>query len=906
MRYTQIQWTMVGAALMFCFAQVHAESADQQLWDAITHGTTSEARDAIRGGALVKSGERDLLAAAASARHADCVTLLLDAGADAHGSKALLSAVAYPEFSLALIERLFKAGASLEPRAPRQVDVGGPSGGVVLQALRSQRSDVALWMLDHGVPVNVPGNDGVSELSALAQRDVVDEGELLPLVKRLLAAGANPALRDKNQKSAADYAAERGYIEVIRLLEPTGTTRDLPALKRLRQDCALATAVRLHGRSRIRWATPQPDQPTSQLAVIDRLLRAGANPNARVKSWLGVRSILDLASIAESSPPMWHADPKLVELLLEHGAKWESCGDRTPVVLFELTGDADTLAVALKHGLSATALTQQQGMDAKLKRVTISMPLLHAAATHGAVQSITLLLQHNASLTTRDDAGNTPLMCAVLSGNNASVTALLQAGAPALDSPDGPTLADLAAKAGLINLVREWDHKGAYGMLTDQYPPQPTSRWSGDWLMGDGPTAATVRFEKNGMGAIWGRAFAWCETDDGVRMRIVLRNPRMPQWAVAQELILAGSPDAELHITSASAASSGGMGPLSLHRAGFSAPKPPAASQGSATAATDEIAAQRAALKSGRSTALYLGGAGLASIPTELFEQPTWSQADIYWSELKTLPKDFARLARLEKLTLANQNSLVVEPGSLTLPRLTRLEIRHSRLTSLPLRFADVPILAELSVYDNHLAELPTGWFDARMLTSVFVAGNRLRRLPDDIGSAPRLNTIIAADNQLTDLPGSLASLPLQRLEIDHNRLRTVPDVVGQCRHLTSLNLGGNALTTIPEAVLMLPDLSDLDLNDNRLDHVPDLSRASHLKRLGLRANRITELPANGDWLPASVTELDLAGNQISRVPDWLRQRAFSRLMLSGTAVPEAEARQLEREAEERWRAKRK
>jgi len=90
-------------------------------------------------------------------------------------------------------------------------------------------------------------------------------------------------------------------------------------------------------------------------------------------------------------------------------------------------------------------------------------------------------------------------------------------------------LADLAAKAGLINLVREWDHKGIYRMLTDQYPPQPMSRWAGDWLIGDGPTAATVRFEKNGTGVIWGRAFAWCETDDGVRMRIVQRNPRMPQ-----------------------------------------------------------------------------------------------------------------------------------------------------------------------------------------------------------------------------------------------------------------------------------------------------------------------------------------------------------------------------------------
>jgi Leucine-rich repeat (LRR) protein len=103
------------------------------------------------------------------------------------------------------------------------------------------------------------------------------------------------------------------------------------------------------------------------------------------------------------------------------------------------------------------------------------------------------------------------------------------------------------------------------------------------------------------------------------------------------------------------------------------------------------------------------------------------------------------------------------------------------------------------------------------------------------------------------------------------------------------------------EAVLVLPELTDLDLSGNRLQQVPDLRHAAKLRRVSLRSNRITELPDNDDWLPASVMELDLAGNPIATVPAWLRQRAFSRLLLTGTAMPDSEARQLEREAEERW-----
>lgn len=82
------------------------------------------------------------------------------------------------------------------------------------------------------------------------------------------------------------------------------------------------------------------------------------------------------------------------------------------------------------------------------------------------------------------------------------------------------------------------------------------------------------------------------------------------------------------------------------------------------------------------------------------------------------------------------------------------------------------------------------------------------------------------------------------------------------------LNLDRNALTNV-EPVAKLDGLKWLRLNDNRLAALPDLKALTQLRRIYLKNNRFTEVPATLKDLPA-LTDVDLSGNPIREVPAWL------------------------------------
>ena len=884
-----------------------AETADEQLATAIEKGDLADARDAIQAGARVRDAHRALLEIALSYRRPEMIDLLLNAGVDPNraGSEGItpaMMAVSYPEIPLAALEHLWQAGAQLDVRHVR--------GGLILQALRAGRDDMARWLLEHKAPVNVADRDGVTELMVVAQREVIDDSDLVDLVRRLLHAGANAAPRDTKGQSAGDRATERGYARLLALLEPGKPSgREAAEIHRSGLNHGLAVALRAHAESRFHRVARLSNATAGQLETIQRLLQAGADPNAPVKSWRGPMAAFELAFNMESSPPFWVADPAVLDLLLKHGAKWESCGDRLPALLFELAADPKALAVALNNGLPVDSRTVQAGLDAKLRPTTVTMSLLHAAAWAGAVDSIDFLLAHGADLNARDSDGYTPLMRAVAAGREAAVDLLLANGAREDTAAGAPTLADLAASAGLISRLRSWDHSGTYRDLTDQFPPQPNSRWLGDWVIGTGPVAGKVVLRPDGMGQVAGGVFAWRETEDGIRIRLVGRHPKLPQMTMVQEFALNAEPDGSLgpSAPSASGPMGGSIDWWVLRRPGQPAIDPEVARREAAARQVEtETEGQLAALRSGRSTYLSLNGAGRSTLPPELLRETAWTDMRVNWIELGELPADLSHWVALDSVYLGNQRALRLAPGCLDLPKLRILEITNARLTSLPLQFAALPALVSINVYNNRLEQLPTGWRQARRLVSVSVADNRLKALPADIGEAPALATLNASGNQLTGLPDSLANAPIQTLGLSDNRLKEIPAAIAGCLHLTYLSLDLNEIEDVPSWLADLPQLQNLDLARNHLRRVPDLRNARALQRLILRDNQITELPDDPAWLPASVKELDLSDNQLSRVPAWLETRAFSRLDLRGNLLPDAEARRLANQAEQRWRNQRK
>ncbi|WP_338148399.1 NEL-type E3 ubiquitin ligase domain-containing protein [Pseudomonas lundensis] len=134
-------------------------------------------------------------------------------------------------------------------------------------------------------------------------------------------------------------------------------------------------------------------------------------------------------------------------------------------------------------------------------------------------------------------------------------------------------------------------------------------------------------------------------------------------------------------------------------------------------------------------------------------------------------------------------------------------------------------------------------------ITSIDLSGVRLTAhgSNDFLRSLPQLRTLRINNNALVELPGAVEGLDnLTRLEAAHNRLVNTEMLQSQLRSLAhlewldlstnalesfnagelpalrTLNLSGNALTRWPGGVMNLSELSELDLSNNRIHHIPD------------------------------------------------------------------------------------
>ncbi|MCC6003801.1 MAG: ankyrin repeat domain-containing protein [Thermofilum sp.] len=221
-----------------------------ELFIAMVDGDTARVRKLLRKGANVnaKYGDSDLtpLHWAAFLGHVDVVRLLLEHGAEVnarnkYGETPLHRAAAYGRADAARL--LLEHGADVNAR-----DEYGwtPLHVAALQG----RADVARLLLEHGADVNVRTTGAIvfvedftkSTYSGVTPLHLAAYGGHAEIARLLLERGADPSIRDKDGRTPLDVARERGYEEVVRVIEeymrgvgveapaaPVGTPAQQPA-----------------------------------------------------------------------------------------------------------------------------------------------------------------------------------------------------------------------------------------------------------------------------------------------------------------------------------------------------------------------------------------------------------------------------------------------------------------------------------------------------------------------------------------------------------------------------------------------------------------------------------------------------------------------------------------------------
>jgi uncharacterized protein len=232
----------------------------------------------------------------------------------------------------------------------------------------------------------------------------------VPLVRQLLAQGANVNYNPKGRPNVLGEAAERRDPELMRVLLERNPKRDL-------LDDALVTVVLAGGGPAIKEMAdePSPDyvsQPfeldVASAKSAELLLRAGADPNYR-----GDISRTTVLGFAASQ-----GAPECAKVLLRYGAELNATNE---------DGDTPLALAACECG---------------------------AATPPNTSSVLKLLLQRGADIDHQNQEGETALMIAADRGNLVGVKLLLSDGAnPKLRSRSGATALSLARKAGNKDIV---------------------------------------------------------------------------------------------------------------------------------------------------------------------------------------------------------------------------------------------------------------------------------------------------------------------------------------------------------------------------------------------------------------------------------------------------------------------
>ena len=256
------------------------------------------------------------------------------------------------------------------------------------------------------------------------------------------------------------------------------------------QDRKSDRAIQLLNQGANANATDDPDRPTTFQAMLSEFLRRfrdGAKPQQ------SRNSALILACIEEPSPRYGGGnDPKLFEVLLEHGAKANTCNaDRTRSALdfHAMFGSMETVSLLLKYGADPNWIIERPPINyaTNWARLDIAKVLLdHGANINGSdrtgwtalhlavrrpIHVLNWLISNHADVNARNQDGDTPLMTASSYSLTQPVRVLIENGADvSIKDNNGQTAINIAKGVKASREKRE-----IVGILTEA-AKQPPNR----------------------------------------------------------------------------------------------------------------------------------------------------------------------------------------------------------------------------------------------------------------------------------------------------------------------------------------------------------------------------------------------------------------------------------------------
>jgi Leucine-rich repeat (LRR) protein len=214
-------------------------------------------------------------------------------------------------------------------------------------------------------------------------------------------------------------------------------------------------------------------------------------------------------------------------------------------------------------------------------------------------------------------------------------------------------------------------------------------------------------------------------------------------------------------------------------------------------------------------------------------------------------------LTTLERLDLYNAGLTdisFIEP----LKGLKYLNLTNNNLTSLPAFLENFKLLENLSLENNPLKNIHLNFGNLPELKSLYLGNCQLESLPDTFEGCNELSDIYLKENNLTRLPLSIFSSSRNsyrgvNIQASKNKIVGIgPDLYNLDKSnrpsnssykLGRINLSENGLCEIPSFFLNCKSISELDLRNNPIQHIPETLSKVDIETLVLTDTEIKEIP---------------------------------------------------------------
>uniref|UniRef100_A0A8C2L026 Leucine rich repeat containing 7 n=1 Tax=Cyprinus carpio TaxID=7962 RepID=A0A8C2L026_CYPCA len=174
-------------------------------------------------------------------------------------------------------------------------------------------------------------------------------------------------------------------------------------------------------------------------------------------------------------------------------------------------------------------------------------------------------------------------------------------------------------------------------------------------------------------------------------------------------------------------------------------------------------------------------------------------------------------------------------------------------------------VISVLDYSHCSLQQVPKEIFSfERTLEELYLDANQIEELPKQLFNCQALKKLSMPDNDLSSLPTTIASLVnLKELDISKNGIQEFPDNIKCCKCLSVVEASVNPIAKLPDGFTQLLSLTQLFLNDAFLEYLPaNFGRLSKLRILELRENHLKTMPNL-----SLLEEFDCSCNELESLP---------------------------------------